>query len=196
MLANVMSQNPLYCKAALKRYTTSLKMKPFTPAKAKAKVAIIRQSTVWEQVVQHEPSKSNNSVLHLLKFAQVPFVMLRKVLDWNSCSHACDRMDADCSCRDDPAVWCKHVAPLCYVLVDACEIEPLVFLKGMGIELQALLDEDRAADRRTSPRGAGTKRQRHGWVFSPTSALAKRPHAPEAGSVEDPIIIIEPIILE
>ena len=55
---------------------------------------------------------------------------------------------------------------LCYVLVDACEIEPLVFLKGMGIELQALLDEDRAANRRTSPRGTSTKRQRHGWVYS------------------------------
>ena len=176
--AKVVSQNPLYCKASQGRYDAFVKLQPYTPEEVQAKVAIIRRSIAWQQLVHHEPSNlDQHAVLEELKFAQVPFELLEKVMDWSSCIHACDRLDADCNCLDDPAVWCKHVASLCYVLVDACEKKPLVFLKCMGIDIQALLDNDRSAARRTSPTrtaAGSTKRERHGWVFSPSDALAKR----------------------
>ena len=68
---------------------------------------------------------------------------------------------------------------LAYVLVEDGEIKPLAFLKGLGIDLHALLEEDREVARQP-------KRKRHGWVFSPTQTTsAKRSHTSGLESLGD-----------
>ena len=167
--AKVLSQHVLQCEEPSGSYNAEIKIKAFSPDEAKAAVSIIQQSNVWKQVVQHEPSVNHVSMLDALKFAQVPFELLEKVFKWPHV-YASDNVTAKCNCKDEH--WCKHIASLCYVLVDACEKKPVNFLRGMGVDLQVLLDQDRAAATTTCTELP--KYKRHGWVHSPTAASAKR----------------------
>ena len=81
--------------------------------------------------------------------------------------------------------YCKHIASVCYVLVKTCETDPLPYLRGIGVDLQAMMGEYK--------RSPKLKRLRHTWAFSPTEPRRKvnRRLTPEdAGySPEEPIIL-------
>ena len=78
------------------------------------------------------------------------------VVRWGRYDHASYRINANCSCLGGSASWCKHVGSLAYVLVEDCEIKPLAFLKGLGIDLHA------RHSRGITPAQEKALRKRHG----------------------------------
>ena len=118
--AEVMSEHPLQCKNTSKSYCAWVSMKPYTKDQIKEAKLVIRKSPAWQQVVEHTPCEAN--CLAMLKYAQVPFQLMEKLVYLDEAN--ANGFEGDCSCPDFPKRntegWCKHIASLCYVLVDTC----------------------------------------------------------------------------
>ena len=168
-------------------YTTLVHVKAFTDAEVAEAEGIVRETAVWKKLVQHGSAVNGDpSALDALKFAQAPFDLTEKLFNYD---HKCasEFMHCGCNCPGDPAAWCKHVAALCYALLDEVQTKPMVFLEGLGVDLHAMLENDRAEYKAKKKRACTVS------LISPsTSSRAKRTSTSsctdeEKGSAANPI---------
>ena len=109
--------------------------------------------------MQHEPANMHDSVavLYMMTFAQIPFELW--VGEGSTLGSLRPRVlphQRQLQLHGGSASWCKHVGSLAYVLVEDCEIKPLAFLKGLGIDLHA------RHSRGITPAQEKALRKRHG----------------------------------
>ena len=67
-----------------------------------------------------------------------------------------------------PKGWCKHVAALCFTLIEFCETKPSEMLQGLGINLQAFEEEERESAAVVLGKRVGDE-----WPFSPSTSTKR-----------------------
>ena len=142
--AQVRTAYPLQCKIPSGRYSVSIKVSPFTAEQQRQAIETLKASELWYDLLNDRPYSSDTPVLDLPEFAAAPRLLLEKLVNYRS---SC--ITADCNCSDFVAPemgsgWCKHVASMCYVLINTCETDPMIFLHSMGLDIPYLLNEGRA----------------------------------------------------
>ena len=126
------------------RYATSLKVDGLSPQQLASAIEMLRGTDVWQELLASEPTIIGTPVLELRRFAQAPHQLLELLVKAN---HFYPRdhhtLQSNCDCPDEARGGsCKHVAALAYVLINLCEVDPLSYLYGLGIDVPRLLEEE------------------------------------------------------
>ena len=185
VVAEVASENPLLCELPGGVYTAWIKLPRYSAAQLESAIARVKATEVWQDMVSaHLNSVGDYNVLDSKRFTLAPNRIVDALEGY--VSHVdFPRIQADCNCKDVEIGYCKHIASVCYVLVKTCETDHLPYLRGIGVDLQAMMGEYK--------RSPKLKRLRQNWAFSPTEPRRKvnRRLTPEdAGySPEEPILL-------
>ena len=143
--ADVKSQNPLLCREESGRYFAMIQVLPFTHSTKRRAIKALKATSVWHQLLERQrTSLGITPVLAMKGSWGEPSEMMKELVQFLPQLRASNGIQASCHCsdftsKDGDSLWCKHVASLCYALIDTCGSDPLSFMCGMGLDIPRML---------------------------------------------------------